>query len=94
MRPETPEPRSYERERELIEAQSLDAAVRIFLDRWTPADNDERRVSRAFEADFIQIVHRIYQQAQAPFVQAAGDAFARQPMLPIHVGPPTVKKGK
>lgn len=80
MRPETIQPRSYERERELIEAQSLDAAIRMFLTRWTPPDDDDRPISRDFEADFIHIVQRIYREAQAPYVKAMADAAARQPM--------------
>ena len=89
MRPDPVPPRSYERERELIEAQSLDAAVRLFLTRWTPPDDEDRPVSRDFEADFIQIVQRIYREAQAPFVRAGADAIARTPMQPI-IFPATV----
>lgn len=82
-RPEHPEPRTYERERELIEAQSLDAAIRMFLERWTPLYSHEYPVSRSFEADFVQIVQRIYREAQAPFIKAAGEAMARLPMTPF-----------
>jgi hypothetical protein len=78
--------RNYERERELIEAQSLDAAVRMFINRWTP-DTDEMAHPRDFECDFIQIVRHIYREAQAPFVKAGAEAMARQPM------PPFIMKG-
>lgn len=90
MRPETPQPRSYERERELIEAQSLDAAVRMFLSRWTPPDDEDRPVSRDFESDFIQIVQRIYREAQAPYVRTMADVVSRQPMPAIFLGALTV----
>lgn len=79
--------RNFERERELIDAHSLDAAVRMFLNRWAP----EGEGPRDFEADFIHIVQRIYREAQAPYVKAMTDAVARQPM-PAFVIPTLVEK--
>jgi hypothetical protein len=72
--------RSFEREREMIDALSLDAKIRMFINRWAPEDGP-----RDFEADLIQIVQRIYREAQEPFVKASADAIARQPMQPFFV---------
>lgn len=72
--------RSYARERELIEAHNIDAAIRMFINRYAPKDGP-----RDFEADLIQIVQRIYREAQAPYVQALSDTLARTPMPPIVV---------
>jgi hypothetical protein len=67
------------RERALYEAASLDHAIRHFLSRWTPPDSEDRSISRDFEADFIQIVQRIYREAQAPYLKAMAEAMARTP---------------
>lgn len=72
--------RNYASERELIEQHTLDAAVRMFINRWSP-DSDQG--PRQFECDFIQIVQRIYREAQAPFIKAGAEAMAHAPMPPI-----------
>lgn len=73
------------RERALYEAASLDHAIRHFLARWTRPDSDDENVSRDFEADFIQIVQRIYREAQAPYLKAMAEALARTPPQPFFV---------
>jgi hypothetical protein len=77
--------RSYERERELIEAHNLDAAIRMFINRWAP----EGHGPRDFEADFIQIVQRVYREAQAPFIRELSAAMLHAPMQGVFVQKPT-----
>lgn len=72
--------RNFERERELIDAHNLDAAVRMFINRWAPDDGP-----RDFEGDLFQIVQRIYREAQAPFVKEMGQTISRMPMQPLVV---------
>ena len=69
--------RNYEREREFIEAASLDAKIRMFINRWAPEDGP-----RDFEADLIQIIQSIYREAQEPFMKTLSDAVMRTPMFP------------
>lgn len=70
--------RSYQRERELIEAANLDAAIRMFINRWAPEDGP-----RDFEADLIHIIQRVYRDAQAPFVSGYTAAMMTRPVPPI-----------
>lgn len=74
------EGRNFARERELIEAQSLDAAIRMFINRYAPEEGP-----RDFEADLIQIVQRIYHEAQKPFVERTAQLIAQVPMPPLVV---------
>lgn len=69
--------------KELIEMQSLDGAIRVFLRRWAPSPPEDERCSWDFEADFMHIIRRIYAEAQAPYVKAMAEAVARQPMPPF-----------
>jgi len=73
----TDQDKSYARERELIEALRLDEVIRTFINRWAPSSIDG---PRDFEADFIHVVQRIYQEAQRPYVKAFADAMALQPI--------------
>lgn len=66
--------RSFAKERELIEQHSLDAAIRMFINRWSPDSDDG---PRQFESDLIQIVQRIYRDAQAPLIKALGETLAK-----------------
>ena len=77
----TDQGRNFERERELIEAHNLDAAIRMFINRWTP----RRDGARDFEADFVHIVQRIYREAQTPYIKAMTTVVMAQPMAPIVV---------
>ena len=72
--------RNYQRERELIEAHNLDAAIRMFINRWAPDDGP-----RDFEADFIHIVQRIYREAQTPYIMALTNTLSKMPWAPIVV---------
>lgn len=72
--------RSFEREQEFLKVHSLDAAVRMFINRWAPEGGP-----RDFEADLIQIVQRIYREAQAPYWKAMAEVVVRQPMPPMFV---------
>jgi hypothetical protein len=71
------------RDRPLYEAATLDAAIRQFLVRWTRPDEEDERIRRDFEADFVHIVQRIYHDAQKPFLSALADALSRAPMPPV-----------
>lgn len=60
------------------ESAIMRAHMERFFTRWGPNKTVQLRVE--FQTDFHELVQRIYIAAQEPFLKAAADAFARQPV--------------
>jgi hypothetical protein len=73
-----------------LDSRTLEAHMKKFHDDWAPHNTD---YDSRWHAEFYMLVRRIYQDAQAPFLKAAADAFAKQPVHPIIIEKLEVRHG-